>query len=68
MKPMNLPPLDFTEEIELYEAKHETKEISFPKCPHKNVTLENGRLTCKCGAGWDGPVTQLAELHRLLTR
>lgn len=63
-----LPPLNFQEEIEQYDAKHETKEITFPQCPHKDVRLENGFLKCKCGVGWDGPASQLAEIYRLLTQ
>lgn len=62
-----LPHLDFTEEIEQYDAKFEKKEIVFPKCPHKDVRIENGWLKCKCGAGWNGSATQLIELQRLLT-
>lgn len=62
-----LPPLDFSEEIEQYDAKFEKKEIVFPKCPHKDVRIENGWLKCKCGCGWQGTATQLAELFKTLT-
>ena len=62
-----LPPLDFTEEIEEFEAKHESKEIRFPSCPHKEVSIENGSLKCKCGNAWYGSATQLTKLKELLT-
>lgn len=63
-----LPALDFKEEIELYEAKEEKTEINFPKCSHKETTIIDGWLKCKCGAGWTGPASMLVELKRELDK
>jgi len=64
----NLPPLDFKEDVEKYDAFEEKKTVEFVKCPHKHTTIINGTLKCKCGAGWSGDVTDLIELQKLLIR
>jgi len=56
-----LPPLDFTEEVEAFEAKSETKELDFKKCSHKNAKIEGDILKCDCGASWSG-----SRLHELI--
>jgi len=60
----NLPPLDFKEDIEKYDAKFQSKEVSFKKCPHTQTELKEGTLRCICGASWSG--TNLHKLQELL--
>lgn len=64
----NLPPLDFTEEVEKYEAKQESATVDFPKCTHKNTKIENGSLKCTCGVRYYGSLPQLLELQKHLSR
>ena len=61
--PSDLPPLDFTEEIEKYEAKEERKEVAFPKCNHSKAVIKEGRLHCRCGVSYYGTLDQLLELQ-----
>lgn len=62
----NLPPPNFKEDIEKYEAFSESKEVSFQKCSHKNIKFNKGELRCPCGVGFTGP--RLQELYTLLTK
>lgn len=61
-----LPRLDFTQEVEEFDAFAEIKDITFPQCPHKQTKLFSGKLRCSCGASWYGNNGQLLELQRLL--
>jgi ribosomal protein S27E len=60
-----LPPIDFKED-EKYEAFSESKDVSFNKCTHKNITYnqEHHEIRCTCGSVWTGP--QLDVLYKLL--
>lgn len=62
----NLPPIDFKEDVEKYEAKAFKQNIDFTKCKHKDTELDPMRthLKCKCGAAWTG--SRLGELKLLL--
>lgn len=60
---MSLPPLDFKEEVEKYEALSERKEVFFKKCPHKQTKLTDNGLRCACGVSWYGPRQQMAQLQ-----
>lgn len=62
----NLKPISelLAEDIKKYEAFSESKDISFNKCLHKNLTIANGELRCKCGISWSGP--RLHELEKIL--
>lgn len=64
---IKLPPLDFREDVNKYEAFSESKEVEFTKCPHKETKIVDGTLKCKCGAGWSDSVLNLLELQRLLS-
>jgi hypothetical protein len=64
----NLPPLNFKEEVEKYDAFEEKKTVEFLKCPHKHTVIANGRLKCKCGNAWSGNIADLIELQKLLIR
>jgi len=57
----SLPPLDFSEDIEKYDAKEERIELQHKRCTHENAVVEDGVLTCSCGAEWGGP-----QLNKLL--
>lgn len=63
-----LPPLNFSEDVEKYEAFHETKEVAFPVCKHKDTKIKEGRLRCSCGCAWSAPIDKLIELQNLLSR
>lgn len=52
------------EDVEKYEARAESKEISFKKCNHKSLVKTPGGIRCKCGAGFTGP--GLDRLEKLL--
>lgn len=60
MPSQTLPPLP----KEAFDGVKEKTEISFKRCPHKNVTLNREELRCKCGAAWGGP--NIVELYTLL--
>jgi len=62
----NLPPLDFSQEVEEYEAYSESKEVKFIKCPHKNTKIVDGKLSCTCGAAWSDNTSNLVLLQKLL--
>jgi hypothetical protein len=66
--PSSLPPLDFKEDIEKYEAFEEKKEIAFPKCNHSKAKIVDGKLKCHCGAGWTDTLPNLLKLQELLSR
>ena len=53
------------EDIKKYEAHAESKELSFKKCPHKDLVRTPGGLQCKCGVGYSGP--GLDRLYKALT-
>lgn len=53
------------EDVEKYEARAESKEISFKKCNHKSLVKTPGMIRCKCGAAWGGP--GLDRLYKALT-
>lgn len=55
-----LPPINFKEDIEKYEARQEVLELSSQRCMHREVRVEGTQLVCKCGAAWSGP--RLIEL------
>lgn len=59
-----LPPIDFSEDVEKYEAKTFTQTLNFTKCKHKQIKYENGELRCDCGVAYSG--SRLDELYRLL--
>lgn len=61
-----LPPLNFKDEVNKYEAFQETKEVEFVACPHKETKIVNGTLKCKCGAGWSSSIDNLLHLQKLL--
>jgi hypothetical protein len=56
-----LEPLDFTEEIEEFDAFNESKKIEFKKCSHRWAKIENGVLRCDCGSSWEGAGIQQLE-------
>lgn len=56
-----LPPLP----DEAFDGEKHTTEIQIPKCPHKQVKIENNELRCTCGAAWTG--TGIHELYKLMT-
>jgi hypothetical protein len=66
--PSDLPPLDFKEDVEKYEAFEEKKEVSFPKCNHSKAKIVDGRLRCTCGASWIDKLSNLLKLQELLSR
>lgn len=64
---IKLPPLDFREDVNKYEAFSESKEVEFTKCPHKETKIVDGTLKCKCGCGWSGVTRDLLLLQKLLS-
>ncbi len=62
----NLPPLNFSEDVEKYEAFTESKTVYLPKCPHKDTEIKNGKLICKCGSAWSDTTSNLTLLKSLL--
>jgi len=61
-----LPPIDFKEDIAVFEAHHEEKEAVFLACFHRDTTIKDGRLSCKCGASWKDIIPNLIKLQQLL--
>lgn len=61
-----LPPLDFSQEVEEYEAHEERRDVTLKRCDHSRAKVVNGELRCPCGAGWSGP--RLAELQEKLAK
>jgi len=59
---------DLDKEIEEFDSYQEKTKLEFEKCKHKNVTIVNGELRCKCGAAWMGNARQLQEFYDLLTK
>lgn len=57
---MSFKPLDLTEDIQEFDAHTEEAVIRAKGCQHKDVKIENGELSCSCGAGWIG-----AGIHEL---
>ena len=57
-----LPPLP-SKLDEDYEAVKETVELNFKKCSHKEASIINNELRCKCGAAWSG--SNLDHLQKL---
>ena len=55
-----LPPIDFSEDIERYEAKEEKVTLKESRCPHTQTTIKGNTLTCVCGASWQG-----VNIHKL---
>jgi hypothetical protein len=66
MSSKKLPPIDLKEDNEKFEAHHESKEITFGRCTHKNAHFQNGMLVCPCGSAWSG--NRLDELFDLFTK
>lgn len=64
--PSNLKPIDFKEDVENYDAFHETKQIEFSQCNHRDSWIENGEVKCKCGAHWSAPSNVLNRLLKAL--
>lgn len=65
----SLNPINFTEDIEKYEAKEIKAEVSFSTCKHKGTTKLNEsrtELKCTCGKAWGG--TRLGELKQALDK
>ena len=46
------------------ESKELPRDVDLPKCKHKNVTIKNNELRCKCGAAWSGP--NIERLYKVL--
>lgn len=65
---MSLKPLDFSKEVEEYEAYQEKTDIKFNKCPHKTTQITNEGLKCQCGAQWYGPREQMLRLQIALQK
>lgn len=63
---MDLPPLDFSKEVEEYKAFEEKKEVNFPACKHRDTKIVDGWLRCKCGNSWTAPASVLVELQKAL--
>lgn len=57
-----LPPIDFQEDIEKFEAFQETTKVKFKGCKHKNTKIVDGELRCQCGAAWIGNIEKLKEI------
>lgn len=68
MTKSKLPPLNFEEDIEKYEAHDESSRIDFPVCKHKGATIVGRWLKCKCGVGWTAPASVLVELQKELNK
>lgn len=64
MASKKLPPIDFTEDKQRYEAVEELSEVNLKRCKHKQVSFKKGQLVCVCGAAWAGP--QLNKLYEAL--
>lgn len=56
-----LPPLDFTEDVEKYEAFADKKDVFLLKCDHKAARVVGQELRCICGASWMGPNLHVLE-------
>lgn len=66
---MALRDIDFSEDIEKYEAKHFTEEVKFSHCQHTRTVLNEHRteLRCPdCNKAWGG--SRLGELKHLLDK
>lgn len=63
-RPSKLPPIDFSKDKADFEAYEESREVVFPKCPHKHTRIENGKLVCQCGNAWQGNTATLIQLQQ----
>lgn len=58
---------ELSEEVKLFEAHSESRELNKERCTHKGkVSIVDGVLKCTCGACWGGP--QIETLYKLLNR
>jgi hypothetical protein len=63
-----LPPIDHKEDVEEYQAFHESKPVEFKGCSHSQIEFSKDKheLRCKCGAAYTGE--RLGELYQTLTK